>query len=101
MGQFNDISTIWSRPRLQFFFNAILILPASQVERLILSCICQVLSPSVEKYEKTGNLICDVPLFATLKGDGRSSSGRTRGKQGKFPLMGRKTRLRLFTIDSM
>ena len=55
MGQFNDISTIQRRPRLQFFYRecAIFILPASQVERLtvskILFCICPVLSPSVEK----------------------------------------------------
>ena len=55
MGQFNDISTIRSRPRLQFFYRecAIFILPASQVERLSVSkvffFICPVLSPSVEK----------------------------------------------------
>ena len=34
----------------------------------------------------------------TLKGDSRSSFGRTRGKKGKFPFMGQKTRLRLLTI---
>ena len=37
----------------------------------------------------------------TLKGDSRSSFGRTRGKQGKFPFMGQKTRLRLFPIDNI
>ena len=39
MGQFNDISTIRSRPGLQFFYKerAIFILPASQVERLSVS----------------------------------------------------------------
>ena len=36
----------------------------------------------------------------TLKGDSRSSFGRTRGKQGKISFMDRKTRLRLFTIDN-
>ena len=36
----------------------------------------------------------------TLKGESRSSFGRTRGKQGKFPFMGQKTRLRLLTIDN-
>ena len=56
MGQFNGISTIRSRPRLQFFYRecAIFKLPSSQVERLsvskILFCICPVLSLSVEKY---------------------------------------------------
>ena len=57
MGQFNDISTIRSRPRLNPFLRecAIFILSASQVERLsvskILFCICPVLSPSVENVE--------------------------------------------------
>ena len=41
-----------------------------------------------------------VMCLQTFKGDSRSSSGRSRGKQGKFPFMGRKTRLRLFTIDN-